>query len=92
MEPHRTIIVKSGSRLYLRCAVAANPEPKWTWMKDGKVIQSNGNVFEKKTVNANDSGSYTCVAKNRKGQTSDTQSIVVFGKLRAAIESSDDIC
>ena len=92
MEPHRTIIVKSGSRLYLRCAVAANPEPEWTWKKDGKVIQSSGNVFEKDDVDNNDAGSYMCVAKNRKGQTSDTQHIAVFGKLQAEIESSDDIC
>ena len=82
MEPHKTLMVKDGSRLYLRCAVAANPHPEWTWTKDGKVIQSGGNVFEKKTVNANDAGRYTCEAKNIKGQKSVAQDIVVLGKLR----------
>ena len=86
MEPHKTLMVKGGSRLYLRCAVTANPQPEWTWIKDGKVIQSDGNVFEKKTVNANDAGRYTCVAKNLKGQKSVAQDIVVLGKLRRAFE------
>ena len=81
MEPHRTIMMKSGSRLYLRCAVAANPEPDWTWMKDGKVISSVRNIYEKYDVDNNDAGSYTCVAKNRKGQKTVTQDIVVLGKL-----------
>ena len=91
MEPCKTLIVKGGSRLYLRCAVVANPEPEWTWIKDGKVIQSVGNVYEKDDVDNNDAGSYTCVAKNRIGQKNFTQDIVVHGKLRRAIESSYDI-
>ena len=90
MEPRKTLIVKGGSRLYLRCAVAANPEPEWTWIKDGIVISSVGNIYEKGDVGNNDAGSYTCVAKNRKGQKNFTQDIVVLGKLRKAIEPSYD--
>ena len=80
MEPRKTLVVKGGSRLYLRCAVAANPEPDWTWIKDGKVISSVGNVYEKDNVDNNDAGSYTCVAKNLKGEKNVTQDIVVLGK------------
>ena len=78
-------MIKNGSRLYLRCAVAANPEPEWTWIKDGKVISSVGNVYEKDDVDNNDAGSYTCVAKNRKGKEIVTQDIAVLGKLRTKI-------
>ena len=81
MDPRKTLIVKGGSRLYLRCAVTAHPEPKWAWIKDGIVISSVGNVYEKDDVDNNDAGSYTCVAKNRKGQKSVTQDIAVLGKM-----------
>ena len=82
MEPsyNKTLGLKMGSPLYLRCAVTAHPEPEWTWIKDGKVIQSGGNVYEKDDVDDNDAGSYTCVAKNRIGQKNVTQDIVVLGK------------
>ena len=85
MEPHKTLMVKGGSSLYLRCAVDANPQPDWTWIKDGKVISSGGNVFQKDALGSNDAGSYTCVAKNRRGQKSVTQDVAVLGKLPKVI-------
>ena len=82
MEPYnQTLGVKSGSRLYLRCVVAANPEPEWTWKKDGKVIQSSGNVFEKENTGDSDAGTYMCVAKNKKGEKNTTQNIIVLGNI-----------
>ena len=83
MEPYnKTLGVKSGSPLYLRCVVLVNPEPHWTWKKDGEVIQSNTNVFEKKDAVDSDAGTYMCVAKNKKGEKNDvTQKVIVLGKM-----------
>ena len=82
MEPYnKTLGVKRGSHLYLRCAVSANPEPEWTWKKDSNVIQSSGNVFEKKDALNSDAGTYMCVAKNKKGEKNMTQIVVVLGKM-----------
>ena len=82
MEPYdKTLMVKGTSRLYLRCVVSANPEPDWTWNKDGSVIQSSGNVFEKKDAVDSDAGTYMCVAKNKKGEKNVTQKVIVLGKM-----------
>ena len=79
MEPASKVLVKRGSPLYLKCAVTAKPDPQWTWLKDGLVIQSGGSVLRKNALDIADTGRYVCLAKNRKGEEAAAQDVLVLG-------------
>ena len=83
-----TLKVKEGSPLFLKCAVNADPTPDWTWFKDGTPIPKDNikgsnasvSILEIDAVDIDDAGRYTCTARNRKGEASDSTTIDVTGK------------
>ncbi|KAK2709050.1 hypothetical protein QYM36_014620 [Artemia franciscana] len=78
-----------GSRIKMTCCVIGSPEPTIEWMKNGFPIQSDGIKYESKldptgvvalevkSLLREDSGEYTCVAKNIHGRTSSTADLRV---------------
>ncbi|XP_025602051.2 titin homolog isoform X2 [Athalia rosae] len=68
-----------GSRIKLTCAVLGSPEPKIIWSKDGRIL-ADSNRYRTKLENGmaslefyaalpEDSGDYSCMARNTHGQS-----------------------
>ncbi|XP_038527072.1 hemicentin-1 isoform X3 [Canis lupus familiaris] len=71
------IIVTRGKSISLECEVQGIPQPKVTWMKDGRPltkgrgmeILDEGRILQLKNIHISDTGRYVCVAVNVAGMT-----------------------
>ncbi|XP_077934173.1 hemicentin-1 [Halichoerus grypus] len=71
------IIVTRGKSISLECEVQGIPQPKVTWMKDGRPltkgrgmeILDEGRILQLKNIHVSDTGRYVCVAVNVAGMT-----------------------
>lgn len=59
-------IVKEGESVSFTCSAKGQPEPTFTWIKDGQALPSQANWTISK-MNESDSGLYTCKAENKHG-------------------------
>ncbi|XP_038853583.1 hemicentin-1-like [Salvelinus namaycush] len=74
---HESLTQNLGSHVTLLCEATGVPVPSITWLKDGTPIESSlqwqwsvrGNRLELGPLTLSHAGTYTCVAKNREGQT-----------------------
>ncbi|XP_048080805.2 hemicentin-1 isoform X4 [Ursus arctos] len=71
------IIVTRGKSISLECDVQGIPQPKVTWMRDGRPltkgrgmeILDEGRILQLKNIHVSDTGRYVCVAVNVAGMT-----------------------
>lgn len=75
-----------GSSVRLRCRAEGNPPPKVAWLKNKDVMQSDDTNEKRPTwtlklteLTGQDSGLYTCVVSNERGQINYTYSLDVIG-------------
>jgi hypothetical protein len=85
------LIVKVRRTLQLHCNAYGYPEPTISWFKDDKPIEKiwrdslylslDRQLFNVMDVQLNDSGKYSCVARNQAGHTEKSFSVKVTGEL-----------
>ncbi|XP_059001185.1 hemicentin-1 isoform X2 [Mustela lutreola] len=71
------ITVTRGKGISLECEVQGIPQPKVTWMKDGRPLMKGrgmeildeGRILQLKNIHVSDTGRYVCVAVNVAGMT-----------------------
>ena len=79
MRSLQNIQKKEGSTVFLKCPAKGNPKPDIEWWKNG--IKYNMPAKETlKVTDLREDAKYTCVAKNRLGQTNFTYTVSVIGK------------
>nr|XP_046206515.1 hemicentin-1-like [Oncorhynchus gorbuscha] len=82
---HESLTQNLGSHVTLLCEATGVPVPSITWLKDGTPIESSlqwqwsvrGNRLELGPLTISHAGTYTCVAKNREGQTQKDYTLTV---------------
>lgn len=67
-----------GGSLSLSCVANGNPAPVITWLKDGKVIKTGGELSVP-SVSAQSAGQYTCHAFNSQGNVSQSTRVNIKG-------------
>lgn len=92
-DSHPTeIIVIRGKSISLECEVQGIPQPKVTWMKDGRPltkgrgmeILDEGHILQLKNIHVSDTGRYTCVAVNVAGMADRKYDLSVHSKYKEA--------
>ncbi|XP_041707478.2 pro-neuregulin-2, membrane-bound isoform-like [Coregonus clupeaformis] len=83
------LMVDEGSRLTVKCEATGNPIPTYKWFKDGSELKKSREVKIKSSqknsrvqisrAKLEDSGNYTCVAKNLLGNSTSTSTVHVQG-------------
>ncbi|XP_014015728.2 hemicentin-1 [Salmo salar] len=82
---HESLTQNLGSHVTLLCEATGVPVPSITWLKDGTPIESSlqwkwsvrGNRLDLGPLTLSHAGTYTCVAKNREGQTQKDYTLTV---------------
>ncbi|XP_036791689.1 hemicentin-1 [Oncorhynchus mykiss] len=82
---HESLTQNLGSHVTLLCEATGVPVPSITWLKDGTPIESSlqwqwsvqGNRLELGPLTLSHAGTYTCVAKNREGETQKDYTLTV---------------
>ncbi|BFZ23939.1 hypothetical protein BsWGS_26978 [Bradybaena similaris] len=80
------VVVREGSDETLNCAMRGSPNPEFTWMINGKLLNTTkSKKFRQKkgrlmidSVQLDDATDYTCVAKNKHGSLNYTYFIKVL--------------
>lgn len=72
------------------CVTSGIPTPTVTWTKDGEVLRNGHMVYTNGTLvieraGVNDTGLYTCTAKNIVGEDSASSSIHVIGECTSGL-------
>ncbi|TGZ63952.1 hypothetical protein CRM22_006631 [Opisthorchis felineus] len=84
----RNRYIQEGSSVKLTCTADGNPTPQMTWYKDGYELRRGGGNYEIETMlgisslelyscTEDDSGRYTCVAKNSQGEDETNCKLIV---------------
>ena len=69
------------TRVNVTCEVSGVPNPKITWLKDDKRVESEENSYLVLIIrNVEDAGQVTCHARNLAGNASLSTNIDVIGK------------
>ncbi|XP_076126836.1 hemicentin-1 [Alosa pseudoharengus] len=82
---HESVAQAMGTHVTLLCEATGVPVPSVTWLKDGTPIESSlqwqwsvrGSRLELGPLQLSHAGTYTCVAKNNKGQTQKDYALTV---------------
>ncbi|XP_065327790.1 hemicentin-1 [Pelmatolapia mariae] len=72
-------VVKEGESVSFTCSAKGQPKPTFKWTKDVRDLDSNANWMIS-SINASQSGSYTCKAENKHGSK---ESVVTVGVIYA---------
>lgn len=70
-------IVKEGESVSFTCSAKGQPEPAFTWTKHGRDLHSQAN-WTISSINASQSGSYACEAKNKHGSEKSVVTVEVI--------------
>ncbi|XP_013130375.1 B-cell receptor CD22 isoform X1 [Oreochromis niloticus] len=70
-------IVKEGESVSFTCSAKGQPEPAFTWTKHGRDLHSQAN-WTISSINASQSGSYACEAKNKHGSEKSVVTVKVI--------------
>ncbi|KAI9529173.1 hypothetical protein NQZ68_013480 [Dissostichus eleginoides] len=80
--PSVSVEMVMGSSVTLTCSSDANPAANYTWYKeDEDSPKASGQIFTITDFRAEHSGSYYCVAQNRRGSRSSTLHLIVASEL-----------
>ncbi|KAI5086045.1 hemicentin-1 [Silurus meridionalis] len=86
-EPMEHIVIVRGSVVSLVCEAHGVPSPVFTWLKDGDLLSLHQNKllhdggesrFQLLNVQLEDTGLYSCIAKNQAGNSSKTFNLTVL--------------
>lgn len=99
LEPAR--IVKQGESTRYECKIGGSPEIKVLWYKDETEIQESSKfrmsfvdsvaVLEMHGLGVEDSGDYTCEARNAAGSASSSTSLKVKGETVLCLPTSSPV-
>lgn len=88
VSPPLSMVVNETGAASFQCEVRGNPQPEVTWLKenssfltDKRIVKSQGGLMIT-DVTSQDSGMYTCKAKNILGVTTSSATLTVQGKKR----------
>jgi hypothetical protein len=73
-----------GDSVTIACKAAGNPEPKFSWTKDGQSV-AGGASHSFAGIQYNDAGSYTCTAENAAKELTATDDVFVDGECLVTI-------
>ncbi|KAI5610554.1 hemicentin-1 [Silurus asotus] len=88
-EPMEHIVIVRGSVVSLVCEAHGVPPPVFTWLKDNDLLSRHQNNllhdggesrFQLLNVQLEDTGIYSCIAKNQAGTSSKTFNLTVLGR------------
>ncbi|CAI5662093.1 unnamed protein product [Oreochromis niloticus] len=82
-------VVKEGTSVSFTCSAKGQPEPTFKWTKDGRDLDSNANWMIS-SINASQSGSYTCKAENKHGSKESVVTVMVIYAPDVDIEISQE--
>ncbi|RVE63802.1 hypothetical protein OJAV_G00140030 [Oryzias javanicus] len=81
------IIVDEGKKLTVKCEASGNPDPAYTWFKDGNELKRSKRIRIRSNQKSSrvqiskakleDSGNYTCVVENSVGKDNSTGTVNV---------------
>ncbi|KAM9832922.1 follistatin-related protein 5 isoform 1-T2 [Syngnathus typhle] len=84
-----------GITASLRCHAEGIPQPQLTWLKNGMnitpklskqlTLQANGSEVHISNVHFEDTGAYTCIAKNQAGMDEDISSLFIEDSARKTL-------
>lgn len=69
-----------GNGVSILCQVSGVPKPQIRWLKDGEVVQGEGDSYNVEAAAPDDSGNYSCVASNVAGEAKATTQVIVLGE------------
>ena len=85
-----SLVKPVGSTVRLRCRASGNPEPRVTWLRDGRPVDTHQDdlaghkshwVLKLAHITAADTGQYKCQVYNRLGQNNFTYDLEVIGQM-----------
>ncbi|XP_043539134.1 carcinoembryonic antigen-related cell adhesion molecule 6-like [Chiloscyllium plagiosum] len=92
ITPSGLIQVEVGKMLTLRCSAVSIPPARYRWYNGSRLLNT-GQVSNIDSLSRNNSGNYTCQAKNiiNKESRNVTVQVIVQGKLTGSTELSDGV-
>ena len=78
------LIYNPGDTLELQCSIEGGSDPQYSWTRDdglfpvGTIV--NANTITVSNLTTDDTGNYTCTVSNDAGSSSNTVSVIVYGK------------
>lgn len=82
----KQLIAREGGDISMNCAIKGRPYPSFSWLRNGKSLSTKGSKkyhqrrskLKITSVQIDDTGTYTCIAKNKLGHLNFTYSIKVL--------------
>ncbi|XP_023649827.2 contactin-3-like isoform X1 [Paramormyrops kingsleyae] len=76
--------VSVGTGLYWECKASGKPKPSYSWLKNGKILASEGRlmiengVLSISSLDLSDAGMYQCIAENKHGTIYSSAELMVL--------------
>lgn len=78
--PNATVVIKEGESLNMICDATGVPLPEVYWVKQGTQQSRIGGKFSLNPAKREDSGKWTCVAKNVLGVETALMDLTVYSE------------
>lgn len=69
-----------GNGVTILCQVSGFPKPQIRWLKDGQVVQGEGDSYNVEAAVPDDGGNYSCIASNVAGEAKATTQVNILGE------------